>query len=96
MKKILLGAFLATIGLVAADYSSYSAEELVAMSGKVPVEEQEAYKKALEQKLSQLSPQQREAVLSKAKEQTQAPVQEEGTASADQAPAQVPAAGGAQ
>jgi uncharacterized membrane protein YgcG len=67
MKKFIVLAFLATIGLMATDYSSYSAEELVAMRASVPAADREAFMSAMQSKLSQMTPEERMAIMSKAK-----------------------------
>ena len=67
MKKMIVLAFLATIGLMATDYTSYTAEELAAMRGTIPAEDQEAFQSALQEKLSELTPEERKAIMSKAK-----------------------------
>jgi len=65
MKKFIVVAFLATIGLMATDYTSYSAEELAAMRGSVAVEDKEAFQTALQDALAGLTTEERQAIMSK-------------------------------
>jgi len=67
MKRLIVGALLATMGLMAVDYTTYSVEELAAMRGSIPAEDQTAFSEALQSKLSELSPEERQAIMSKAK-----------------------------
>jgi len=65
MKKYIVIAFLATIGLMATDFTSYSAEELAAMRGTIAVEDQTAFQDALQAALADLSTEERQAIMSK-------------------------------
>jgi len=65
MKKYIVIAFFATLGLMATDFSSYSAEELAAMRGTVAAEDQEAFQSALQSALADLSTEERQAIMSK-------------------------------
>ena len=71
MKKVMVIALLATLGLFATDYTDYTAEELAAMRGSIPAEDQQAFSEALQSKLSELTPEERQAIMSKAQAGTQ-------------------------
>ncbi len=65
MKKYIAIAFLATIGLMATDFSTYSAEDLAAMRGTIAAEDQTAFQDALQAALADLSTEERQAIMSK-------------------------------
>ncbi len=65
MKKFIAMALLGSALLMATDYTTYSAEELAAMRGSVPAEDQEDFQAALQAALADLSTEERQAIMSK-------------------------------
>ena len=65
MKNVMIAAIMGTLALSAADYTGYSAEELIAMRGSVPAEDRADFRKALKAALSDLSAEERRALMSK-------------------------------
>jgi len=65
MKKFIAVALLGSAMLMATDYTTYSAEELAAMRGSIPAEEQADFQAALQSALADLSAEERQAIMSK-------------------------------
>lgn len=60
MKKVIIGLSIATISLMAVDYSQMTMEELNALRGTVAVEEQDAFKAEMQSRMQAMTPEERQ------------------------------------
>lgn len=58
MKKILLGLCV-VVSLYGVDYTSMSTDELMSLRGSVPAQEREAFKSAVQSRVSSMSPEEK-------------------------------------
>ena len=61
MRKLFIAMLLATMSLMAVDYSQMTMEELNAMRGTVPVEERDAFRAEMQSRISAMTPEEQAA-----------------------------------
>lgn len=61
MKKLILVAGLSTACLLATDFSQMTIEELSAMRGTAPVEERDAFRAEMQNRMNAMTPEERQA-----------------------------------
>ncbi len=63
MKRLVIALSLAAMSLMAADFSSYTLEELEAMRGTVAVEDRDDFRAEMQSRLQDMTPEERAAYL---------------------------------
>lgn len=61
MRKLFIAMLLATMSLMAVDYSQMTMEELNAMRGTVPIEERDAFRAEMQSRIAAMTPEERAA-----------------------------------
>ena len=62
MKKIVLAISVLTLGLMATDFTSMTSDELIALRGTVAVEDRDAYRAEMQDRMSTFTPAQQDAL----------------------------------
>jgi hypothetical protein len=61
MKKLLIAMILATMSLMATDYSQMTMEELNALRGTLPIEERDAFRAEMQSRIQAMTPEEQAA-----------------------------------